>query len=74
MPRITASQTLGKMKLGNADKIALTQIINGLVDDIETLRANQRAQATKLDNDAGVTDTNYTATTSTATGGLAVGK
>lgn len=32
---------------------------NKLVDDVETLRASHAAMATKLNADAGVTDTNY---------------
>ena len=35
---------------------------NKLVDDLETLRASHAALATKLNADAGVTDTNYAAT------------
>lgn len=73
MARINIGQAIGKMKLGNADKLALTSIINGLVDDIETLRANQRTVATKLDA-AAVAGAPYAATGSTAPGALSVGK
>ena len=45
--------------LSEVDSIRLS--LNKLVDDIELLRAAIVAMATKLDADAGVTDTNYAA-------------
>lgn len=74
MPRLTIPQTINGLRVASADKTALTKMFNALVDDIETLRANQRGIATKLDADVGVTDTNYAATFSAAPGSLAVGK
>lgn len=71
---VIVSQSINKMRIGNADKLALLSIFNGLLNDIETLRANQRAMGTKLDSDAGVTDTTYTSLTTTAAGGLSVTK
>jgi hypothetical protein len=62
------------MKLGGSDKTALTSLVNGLVNDIATLRAANAAMAAKLDLDAGVTDTNYTANTAVAVAALTVGK
>lgn len=42
-------------------------VINLLVADVELLRARLSAVCTKLDADAGVTDTNYTAGTYSST-------
>jgi hypothetical protein len=45
--------------LSEVDSLRLSH--NALVDDVELLRAAIVAMATKLDADAGVTDTNYAA-------------
>lgn len=74
MAKTTVAQALNKLGMSASDKKTLTSLFTSFVDDIETLRANQRAAATKLDADAGVTDTNYAATTSSAAGTLIVGK
>lgn len=74
MTTITVAQTLTKMNMASADKKAIITLFNALVGDLDTLRAKQAAMGAKLDNDAGVTDTNYAATTTVAAGGLVVGK
>lgn len=77
MATISISQAINKMKLGNADKLALSAIVVGLTNDLETLRAKNAALAAKLDT-AGATvaglGTNYVATTTVAAGALSVGK
>lgn len=73
MPKITIAQTVNKMKLGGADKVSLTNILNGLADDIELLRAKNLALATKLDTNHGAA-ADHAATVAVAAGGLSVGK
>lgn len=73
----SVSQTIAKMKIGNADKIALTSLIAGMQADIETLRAASVALAQKLDAaGAGVAGlgTNYNATVGVPATKLVVGK
>lgn len=45
---------------GNANATpSLATVLRDIADDIEAIRAAQQALATKLNADAGVTDTNY---------------
>jgi hypothetical protein len=63
-----------RLSTGANDADAMYQAlkqINNLVTDLETLRASQAAIVTKLNADAGVTDTNYAAT---AAAGLVASK
>ena len=49
---------------------ALRDSVNKMADDLELLRAKFAATLTKLDADAGVTDTNYSALNTVAAGSL----
>lgn len=49
------------MSLAGSDVSDALISVNKLVDDMELIRAAVVAIATKLDSDAGVTDTNYAA-------------
>lgn len=56
MPLEIITQRIGNLEsLSHSDQVQLINHLNGLVDGIRALTA-------KLDADAGVTDTNYTAT------------
>ena len=77
MADINLQQSIGKLKLGNADKLILASIIGGLQADIETLRAANVALCQKLDTAGGAVaslGTNYNATVGVAVAKLKVGK
>lgn len=63
------SGLIGKGPSGSKRHPALPDVLRDMADDLEALRTNQNAMRTsvlatltKLDADAGVTDTNYAAT------------
>lgn len=77
MADINLAQSIGKLRLGNADKIILASIIGGLQADIETLRAANVALCQKLDTAGaavGSLGTNYNSTVGVAPAKLKVGK
>lgn len=55
---------------GSAGKDDLATMLRDAVDDITDLRTQFSALLTKLDNDAGVTDTDYASTLALATQNL----
>jgi hypothetical protein len=77
MADINLAQSISKMKLGNADKVLLLNVITGLQADIETLRAANVALCQKLDT-AGASvaslGTNYNSTVGVPVAKLKVGK
>jgi hypothetical protein len=77
MADINLAQSLSKLKLGNADKLALANIIGGLQADIETLRQANVALCQKLDTAGGTVaglGTNFNSTVGVAQTKLKVGK
>lgn len=50
----------------NIDQTDLITVLTALKDAVNALRTDHNTLATKLNNDAGVTDANYAASTATA--------
>lgn len=73
MATINVSQVIGKMKIGNADKVILTSLISGLVGDVEKLRAANSSLLAKLDSNHGAA-ADHSATLNVPVTGLTVGK
>lgn len=77
MASTNLAQSISKLKVGNADKLLLLNIIGALVDDIETLRQANVALTQKLDTAGAAVaslGTNYTATVGVPVTKLKVGK